>query len=564
VNSTVPNSTVAGSASYDELVTVATVGLSRRPLPFMPGDGAVAGAGAAAGEGAGEAAADDPADVLLEAAARLAVARRAGVLPAAGVTAPPPVPADPVPELPARAGYLLRRAASDAELLADLLMMTAQAGYRAPAPLLPVLLDAAVRTAALRPAVTAAIGIRGRWLAAQRGEWGRAADPSDAPATDDPRAWETGSRAQRAGYLAALRDSEPAIARELLITSWPRESAEERAHLLGVLSRGLSPDDEKLLEAALDDRAASVRATARQLLSALPGSAFNQRAMQRAACVLRLRSQGARRWLEAALPDGPVPDGAASTGAAASGGPFAPAGLARDGIGSGIPGPGIGAGAWLLTQLIAAVPLDAWASRWGLSAGELVTLPFEGSLRVEVFAGWRLAAIRQRHAGWAAALLSGPAPLLAPGRPEAAWPGNHELAAVLDPGTRAALAPDVITRIAKEANAAAGKKAGNSAVTTVIAQLTAWPGPWPEAIADLIVGMAASNISAQGAARMLHGLLARAARNLPVAGPRDYAAEFTQLTQSPDCAYPWVDVLRRTADTLSLRRAFHAALAGQP
>src|SRR5258707_11002346 len=129
---------------------------------------------------AGEGTADARADALLEAAARLTVARRAGTRPARGIATPPPTPADQGPELPARAGDLLRRVTSDADLLADLLTVAAKAGYRAPAPLLPVLLDTAVRTVALRPAVVATLGSRGRWLAAQRADWRRVADAGTA------------------------------------------------------------------------------------------------------------------------------------------------------------------------------------------------------------------------------------------------------------------------------------------------------------------------------------------------------------------------------------------------
>ena len=55
-------------------------------------------------------------------------------------------------------------------------------------------------------------------------------------------------------------------------------------------------------------------------------------------------------------------------------------------------------------------------------------------------------------------------------------------------------------------------------------------------------------------------VLASAARHIPVTGPRDYAAELIRMSNAPDCAYPWLAVLRRAADTLALRRAFQAAL----
>jgi hypothetical protein len=404
---------------------------------------------------------------------------------------------------------------------------------------------------ALRPAVNATLGARGRWLATHRAEWKRIADTAaDGTRPADPRAWETGTRAERIGYLSALRDRDPHAARELLASGWARETAEERAQLLAVLSGGLSPEDEDFLEAALDDRAATVRATARGLLAGLPASGFNRRAADRAAALLSVHSKGGRPWLTATLPSQLAGPAAAAARAA----------LERDGITGAVPGPGIGAGAWELTQSVATAPLATWTGRFALSARDIVSLPIEGDLGLDVHAGWRLATIRQGNAQWAAALLSVDAPLLAPGRPQGAWAGNDELALALDPAARASLAASVFTRVTRAARELEGTKSGNRASATAIVEFTAWPGPWPAAVADHVLGMVAASLSAQGAVRVLQGLVAAAARNVPVAGQRDYAAELIRLTQRPDCAYPWLAVLRRAADTLTLRRAFHAAL----
>ena len=536
---------------YDDLVTAATVGLSRRPLP--------------AAALSGPAGSRDPADALLEAAALHVAARRAGMVLPQAAPVPPPMPPDRAPELPPRAARILRKAAGDAEVLTDLLVATAEAGFLAPAPLLPALLDAAVRSVALRPAVNAALGSRGRWLAAHRPDWRRVTDqaeggpagPAGTRPPADPRAWETGSRAERVAYLTGLRTRNPVVGRELLAAGWSRENAEERGQLLATLTRGLSLEDEDFLEAALDDRAAAVAATARDLLARLPESAFRQRVDARAADLLRLKSTGTRQWLEVSLPDDtPGPE------------------LARDGISGSPPGAGIGAGAWLLTQLIAAAPLDEWPRRFAMSAREVVSLeirpapgPGEGgtasspaSLAVDVHAGWRLAAVRQGDARWAIALLSGDGPLLAPGRPPAAWAGNHDLAAVLDRATRASVAAALFPRLTRVASRMAGTKADSRASATAIGELAAWPGPWPTAAADFVLSMVAASLSAQGAVRVLQGLLASAGRHAPVTGPRDYAAELIRLSNAPDCAYPWIAVLRRAADTLALRRAFQAAL----
>ena len=55
-----------------------------------------------------------------------------------------------------------------------------------------------------------------------------------------------------------------------------------RAACYGALAVGLGPDDEAVLERALDDRVASVRAVAANLLAALPGSAWSARMARRA------------------------------------------------------------------------------------------------------------------------------------------------------------------------------------------------------------------------------------------------------------------------------------------
>jgi hypothetical protein len=199
-----------------------------------------------------------------------------------------------------------------------------------------------------------------------------------------------------------------------------------------------------------------------------------------------------------------------------------------------------------------------------MSAREIVALPITGDLALEVHGGWRLAAVSQGSTEWATALLTGEVPLLAPGRPQAAWAGNHELAAVLDPAARAALAHGTFTRIAQAARGMETTKAGNQASAIAIAEFTGWPGPWPDAVADYVLDIVTASITAQGTVRVLRDLLASAARRIPVTGPRDYGAALTRLAQSTDCAYPWIAVLRRAADTLALRRAFQAAFTESP
>jgi hypothetical protein len=600
--------------TYEDLVAAATVGLSHRPLQ-------ITGLSGAADEHAGMIDPGDQAAALLDAAALLVAARRAGVRPGPGLARPPAAPDDPAPELSARAADLLQAAGPG--LLADLLGLAAEHGYRAPAPLLPALLDAAVRDRGLTTAVAGVLGARGRWLAGHRADWQRVADALPAAsvpaasvpaasvpaasvpaasvpagavrlgatAPDDPGVWDTGRRAERRAYLVELRERDPAAARELLAAGWSRETGDDRADLLAVLARGLSPDDEDFLEAALDDRKASVRAEAARLLARLPGSRFTRRAAERAAPLLRLERHGARRHLVPSLAGG------------------ADAAAVRDGLS---PGPR------LFTQIIAAAPLAGWVTGLGMDAAQLASLPIAGDLAVAVRAGWRQAAIREADPQWAEALLAAGWPGPVRGQPPVTWPRDHELAAVLSPDARAARAASLL--------------AAGATNTEAVAEVAGCPVPWPGPLADAVVAalrqvVAAAARSGAAAVRQVRAaqpapallptpqavrqvraaqpapallptpqavrqvraaqpvpaplppaqaawpapmapasgparpgwpaeLAAVAGRGLPVTGPTDYAAVLARLADTDHCPAPWSSALRRAAEAIALRRAF--------
>jgi hypothetical protein len=450
---------------------------------------------------------------------------------------------DAAPELSSRAERALRQlggaslapgfAAGDKELLADLLAAASDAGYVASAPLLPDLLDAAVRTVALRPAVAPALGARGRWLAQLRPDWQRIVDaaPSEPSATmpsNDPEVWRTGSRAERHAYLAAERERDQDAGRELLTADWAQLPGDERAALLAVLARRLSAADEEFLDAALDDRAAAVRSVASRLLTRLPGSRFGQRATERAAAVLRLERRGLRRQLAVSLPADP--DAAAI----------------RDGIDPRPPSPAIGVRAWLLTQLVAAVPLSGWTALLGLPLGDIVNLPVADNRSLDVHAGWRLAAVSQRSSEWAEALLAVGDPEDGGDRPPAAWPDDQRLAAALPPGRRAVRAAALLA----DTKLTPGPAAANRA----IAEVGGVPMPWPAELADAVLTVLGRAASVAALPRLPRGLLDLAARGLPATGGRDYAAELTRLADARP--QNWTPLVRKTAETILLRRAF--------
>src|SRR5262249_16729039 len=155
---------------------------------------------------------------------------------------------------------------------------------------------------------------------------------------------------------------------------------------------------------ALSDRSRNVRATAAELLSALPNSALAGRmAARAAACVAVDRTQG-EPTIVVEAPHECDP------------------GMERDGV---VPKPPAGRGerAWWLGQLVEAAPLGWWTARLGgRTPEEIVALPVADDWQGELHAAWCRAAVRQRDPGWSRALL-GP-----PSAPEAGGPGAVSLA----------------------------------------------------------------------------------------------------------------------------------------
>ena len=245
----------AVTLSYDDLVTAATVGLTRRPLAVTGLCGPAAGYESVLN-------ADGPAAALLDAAALLAVVRRAGVQPRHGVTVPAPS-ADFAPALLDFAVAALRRlcwyqvygrwywssSPEDVRLLADLLSAAADAGYVAMGQLLTDLLDASINHPVPGPAVTGVLGARGRLLVRYWPGW---QDMLAAADSADPEDWRTGSPAERLAYLTDLRDGDPGAARDLLAAAWVQEHGRDRAWFLAAFSHGLSLADEGFLELLLE------------------------------------------------------------------------------------------------------------------------------------------------------------------------------------------------------------------------------------------------------------------------------------------------------------------------
>lgn len=358
---------------WERLLPTALVGTARRVVPDtpdLPAPQAADASGAAA---------------LLDRAALAAVRRAAGHTPH---TAEPvePAPEDDAPEVGAAAArhldeILIARPA----LLPEWLDLVARAGRRAPAAHLPTLLDRGARDSELRPAVAAAVGSRGHWLARFRDTW-HYLGSHGAAAHFDPQVWEHGGPPERRRALAALRRTDPAAARERVTEALRTEPvAERRRSLLSALVSGLTADDEEVLAVALTDRAAGVRGLALSLLSRLPDSDHADRLRAYVRALVGTGPRGGVRVRGV----GPDPELLRDLALAAPGGP-GDTGAARS---------------ERLWALITHAPLDVWTTLVDPDPARVLAR-VERSGRTDVHDALVNAAGFQGSAEWGRALLS--------------------------------------------------------------------------------------------------------------------------------------------------------------
>ncbi|WP_250299468.1 DUF5691 domain-containing protein [Streptomyces sp. NBC_01267] len=518
---------MTSTVTWEELVASALLGTDRRPPP----------AGAPA---------------LLDAAALHTVRRRAGLLPAPAGARPAPSAPDPRPEPPLPARHRLaqlladrsgpagsggrRGAAPDlTELLPQWLAAAARHGYRAPAPLLDALLDAARARTDLRPQALAFAGPRGLWLAGLNPEWrfalrgapGGAVLPRPTDARSVQHLWQEGLFAERVALLSAVRAEAPGAGRELLAATWSTERAEDRLMFLDSLRTGLTPTDEPFLEQALADRSRNVRATAAELLSALPGSALAGRMAERAVTCVSLDLAESLTRIAVEAPH------------------ECDAAMRRDGVSS-VPPAGRGERSWWLGQLVEATPLAVWTTRLGgRTPHEIVTLPVADGWSEELHAAWCRAAVRQKDAEWSRALLAGP--------------GTTSLA---ERARLLATLPDE-ERARWVAEFVAGHGLSEAFQLLGVCE-TPWAGPLGRAVVDALeIARDAGSYPWS-----FSGVMGLAERCLDPAE----ASRLVALTAIPDetegaspgAAGYWSEAFQRLVSTLRLRAAMETELAGHP
>ncbi|UTP32989.1 DUF5691 domain-containing protein [Streptomyces rapamycinicus] len=568
VAATASSTSTASTASWDDLVAAALLGTERRTPPVAPRPG------------------QDVPSALLDAAALSTVRRRAGLRPAPARPGPGRAPEDPRPALPAAARSRLAllladrsapgrggsRSAPDlAELLPQWLALANHHGYRVPDALLPALLDAARARTDLRAEALTLGGPRALWLArlnpgwkfALRGAAGRASaslsEPSGAaPAPDEEqRLWEEGLFAERVSLLSAARHRDPAAGLALLSGTWPTERAEDRLMFLDSLRDDLSPSDEPFLEQALSDRSRNVRATAAELLSALPDSALATRMAERSRGCVSLTADGptADGLTAEATGDRPTGDGLAADGRTLRITVRPPdecdSGMQRDGV---VPKPPSGRGerSWWLGQLVEATPLDRW-TEWfgGRRPAEIVALPVADGWQADLHAAWCRAAVRQRSAEWCRALLGTPAvaPVTAGEAAPAAWRDPAKLLSALPSRERAEWVAEFI---ASHGLSDAFRLLGVCAV------------PWAEPLGRAVVDALDIARDAGSYPWSFSGVMGLAERCLDPT-QADRLEVLTAIPDEREGAAPgaggyWAEAFQRLVGTLRLREAMRAEL----
>jgi Family of unknown function (DUF5691) len=317
--------------------------------------------------------------LLLEAGARV-IYYQSGYIPQT-IDAQEAPPAEDMPPCSSEATEVLRHILADAETELQVLALERlqEANLRLTPELLPATLD--MRDENIRRLLRPLIGKRGVWLSQFNPAWAWVGELTGAPdgwsLADAETLWREGTAARRLEALRWVRAADARLACQWVEAAWKGEKADQRVELVRVLQVNLGPEDEPLLEGALDDRAGSVRSAAAETLLRLPNSALVGRMVERADTMLGY-TKGA---LSISLP--------ATLDAA----------WQRDGIAAQTAGRK-GDGAWWLGQVLANVPPSHWEARFDISPEALVALAASTKLGHPILEGWTRAAAGFGEESW--------------------------------------------------------------------------------------------------------------------------------------------------------------------
>ncbi|MEZ5330366.1 MAG: DUF5691 domain-containing protein [Verrucomicrobiales bacterium] len=234
----------------------------------------------------------EPSVAVLKGAALEHIALHSGVKPIQGVPMATPCPVDPKPYVPASAvsAAQLMLQGELKQLMGEWIARANASGFVAPPRIIPELLDFGQANVHLRPAISALVGSRGHWLAAQTNQWKwllPASDPGSTKGGDEM--WLTGSDPERVSWLAACLEADPDRAANAIEASWRGESPEFRETIAEAVAENPHPAHIGWLEMfALQDRRHRTQSLAVKILMTLPTSGFRKRSIERAATLLKL------------------------------------------------------------------------------------------------------------------------------------------------------------------------------------------------------------------------------------------------------------------------------------
>lgn len=135
--------------------------------------------------------------------------------------------------------------------------------------LLPELLEMAVTHRALQKLIIGCGGNRGKWLSEYNPEWNFY---SEAP--HDEEIWLTGKPDERASLLKRIRETNPDIARNMVIQTWKEENAAQKLVFLEILKSNISTADLPWLESLSAEKGKKVKDEILSLLKFIPGSSI--------------------------------------------------------------------------------------------------------------------------------------------------------------------------------------------------------------------------------------------------------------------------------------------------
>ncbi len=294
------------------------------------------------------------------------------------------------PQAIRRLGLMLEGKHTD--LTAEFLKLVHASNQRIPEVYAPNLLYRAHRQASLRGLVIPAFGSVAIKLAQSNPQWAFASlELNNWDGLKDY--WKSERSANRRHLLSQLRGKAPAIALDLLESTWSKETPSAKSWYLRSMLENLSMADEPFLEAALDDRQHTVRKKAAEILTHLPDSRLCKRMIDSAGKLLKLTDN-----LEAGIEVEYPPINTA---------------MIRDGVPQRWDKDTDKAKKSQIGEMISSIPLDHWEQEFALAPDDIVkAITHSGDWYDALVRGFATATFRQANAVWAKALLEGMPPNL--------------------------------------------------------------------------------------------------------------------------------------------------------